>query len=301
MPLGETARKYAEVVFEKKIQDLSREYDWEASKLKATIVNQGGLQKHLTSLQISMPARQVKARADALQAAYEKDHDVLDADALEEIMSELEELAQTTTRAFVSLRQGEADAKAQRTGTVDLDLSPKLRELSGSKDKRMHDTLSEIRSSLQAKVYEGQLNSQPAQKRKSPTVRSANEWHTEIENVSRQLFNDGHYREAVLNSYIRVIEAVKQKSEIADDGDGLMGRAFGCEIGRLPRVQFNPCQTQADIDEQRGIMFLFKGIVGMRNSKAHAIRLFNDEQRAREYLALSSLLMRLLDIATVNP
>lgn len=128
-----------------------------------------------------------------------------------------------------------------------------------------------------------------------------NGWHPEIEKVSRKLFDDTHYREAVLNSYIRVIEAVKQKSGIQDDGDGLMGRAFGCEVGRLPKVQFNQCQTQADIDEQKGIMFLFKGIVGMRNFKAHTVRLFDDEQRSREYLALSSLLMRLLDLSTVNP
>jgi uncharacterized protein (TIGR02391 family) len=127
------------------------------------------------------------------------------------------------------------------------------------------------------------------------------EWHPEIENVSRELFHDSHYREAVLNSYIRVIEAVKQKSGIQDDGEGLMGRAFGCELGRLPKVQFNSCQTQADIDEQKGIMFLFKGVVGMRNFKAHTVRLFDDEPRAREYLGLSSLLMRLLDIARVNP
>jgi hypothetical protein len=55
------------------------------------------------------------------------------------------------------------------------------------------------------------------------------------------------------------------------------------------------------MDEQKGIMFLFKGIVGMRNLKAHTIKLFDDEQRAREYLGLSSLLMRLLDDASVNP
>ena len=46
-------------------------------------------------------------------------------------------------------------------------------------------------------------------------------------------------------------------------------------------------------------MFVFKGIVG--NSKAHSNRLFNDPHRAHEYLALASVLMRVLEIATVNP
>jgi uncharacterized protein (TIGR02391 family) len=130
--------------------------------------------------------------------------------------------------------------------------------------------------------------------------KNSSEWHHEIEKVSRELFRGGHYREAVLNSYIRVIEAVRLKSGIQEDGDSLMGHAFGCEVGRPPKVQFNPCQTQADIDEQKGIMFLFKGVVGMRNFKAHTVRLLDDELRAGEYLGLSSLLMRLLDLATVN-
>ena len=47
-------------------------------------------------------------------------------------------------------------------------------------------------------------------------------------------------------------------------------------------------------------MFLYKGIVGLRNSKAHSNRLFNDPHRAHEYLALASLLMRLLEMAAVN-
>jgi hypothetical protein len=35
--------------------------------------------------------------------------------------------------------------------------------------------------------------------------------------------------------------------------------------------------------------------------KAHTTRLFDDKQRSLEYLSLSSLLMRLLDLSTVNP
>jgi len=65
-------------------------------------------------------------------------------------------------------------------------------------------------------------------------------------------------------------------------------------------IQFNSLQTESERDEQKGLMFLYKGIVGLRNSKAHSNRLFNDPSRAHEYLALASLLMRLLEIATVN-
>jgi uncharacterized protein (TIGR02391 family) len=74
-----------------------------------------------------------------------------------------------------------------------------------------------------------------------------------------------------------------------------MNHAFGCD-GRPPTIPFNTLSTDAERDEQKGFMFLFKGIVGLRNSKAHSNRLFNDPRRAHEYLALASLLMRILDL-----
>lgn len=43
-----------------------------------------------------------------------------------------------------------------------------------------------------------------------------------------------------------------------------MNRALGCE-NQAPVVMFNDLHTEAERDEQRGIMFLFKGIVGLRN------------------------------------
>jgi uncharacterized protein (TIGR02391 family) len=75
-----------------------------------------------------------------------------------------------------------------------------------------------------------------------------------------------------------------------------MNHAFGCD-GRLPIVAFNSSTTDSERDEQKGIMYLFKGIVGLRNAKAHSNVLFEDPSRAHEYLALASLLMRLLEIA----
>jgi type I restriction-modification system DNA methylase subunit len=59
--------------------------------------------------------------------------------------------------------------------------------------------------------------------------------------------------------------------------------------------------ADAERDEQKGFMFLFKRIVSLKNSKAHSNRLFNDPYRAHDYLALASLLMRLLEIASSNP
>jgi hypothetical protein len=40
-------------------------------------------------------------------------------------------------------------------------------------------------------------------------------------------------------------------------------------------------------------------MVGLRNSKAHSNRLFDDADRGYEYLALASVLMRILEIAKI--
>jgi uncharacterized protein (TIGR02391 family) len=122
------------------------------------------------------------------------------------------------------------------------------------------------------------------------------QFHPEIERVSGDLFRDGHYKQAALEAYIRVIDDVKQRSGLALDGDSLMNQAFGC-TNRVPVLRFNSLSTDPERDEQNGFMFIFKGIVGLRNSKAHSNRLFNDPLRAHEYLAMASVLMRLLEIA----
>jgi uncharacterized protein (TIGR02391 family) len=123
-------------------------------------------------------------------------------------------------------------------------------------------------------------------------------FHAEIERVSGPLFRDGHFKQAALEAYIRVIDEVKTRSNLALDGDQLMNQAFSFDNGRTPILKFNTFASDAEKDEQRGFMFLFKGIVGQRNFKAHSKQLFNDPFRAHEYLAMASLLMRMLDTAT---
>lgn len=122
------------------------------------------------------------------------------------------------------------------------------------------------------------------------------QFHPEIERVSGDLFRDGHYKHAALEAYIRVIDEVKHRSGLALDGDNLMNQVFGC-TNRTPVLRFSSLSTDAERDEQNGFMFVFKGIVGLRNSKAHSNRLFDDPMRAHEYLAMASVLMRLLEIA----
>ena len=122
--------------------------------------------------------------------------------------------------------------------------------------------------------------------------------HLKIKNVSLKLFEDKHFAQSVEEAFKCVIKEVKTivATETSEDldGDRLMNRAFGFEK-QNPIIKFNLFQTPEDKDEQKGIMYLFKGIVGIRNKKAHTNVLLDDPNRAIEYLCLSSLLMRLLD------
>jgi uncharacterized protein (TIGR02391 family) len=123
-------------------------------------------------------------------------------------------------------------------------------------------------------------------------------FHEEIEKVSNELFKNEHYAQAVEEAFKRVIKEVKRivKEVVGEeiDGDRLMNRAFGIE-NQKPVILFNKLKTSAEKDEQKGMMFLFKGIVCIRNRKAHDNVLLGNPERAVEYLALASLLMRLLD------
>jgi uncharacterized protein (TIGR02391 family) len=122
--------------------------------------------------------------------------------------------------------------------------------------------------------------------------------HPKILKVSKKLFRDEHYPQAVEEAFKKVIKEVKQivknKTGRELDGDSLMNHAFGCDT-QTPIIKFNSLQTREEKDEQRGIMYLFKGIVGIRNRKAHDNVNLSNPYRAFEYLALASLLMRLLD------
>ena len=130
-------------------------------------------------------------------------------------------------------------------------------------------------------------------------------FHPEIERVSGDLFREGNFRQAVLDAFIHLISVVKRRAALINrqgvlyDGDDLMNRAFSPD-GQTPPVQFNSLLSTEERDEQRGIWNLFKGVVFLRNFKAHIVADFNDPHRAHEYLALASLLMRLLDSATFD-
>ena len=73
-----------------------------------------------------------------------------------------------------------------------------------------------------------------------------------------------------------------------------MVKVFGCE-NQVPIIKFNNLSNLEEKDEQKGIMYLYKGIVGIRNRKTHDNVTLEDSNRAIEYLTLASLLINLFE------
>lgn len=127
------------------------------------------------------------------------------------------------------------------------------------------------------------------------------ELHPKIAASASAAFKAKLYKESIQNALVEVIHEVKVKSGHPQDvngreldGDKLMQYVFGCD-NQQPIIQFNSLANSLDQAEQRGLMNLFKGIVGVRDRKAHLNFIQKDPKKAFEYLVLASLLLRLVD------
>lgn len=126
--------------------------------------------------------------------------------------------------------------------------------------------------------------------------------HPRIKEVAFSQFENDDFKGAILNAFIEVVDQVKVKTKNPKDargrdldGDDLMNQTFGCDGEQIPKIKFNSLRTGIDRAEQRGLMYLFKGVVGIRDRKAHLNFIQNDPLKTIEYLGLASLLLRLLD------
>jgi len=117
--------------------------------------------------------------------------------------------------------------------------------------------------------------------------------HPRVIEVSKSLFETGHYAQAIFEAFKVVNIFVKEKTGLALDGKDLMARVFREEN---PIIKLNKLKTRSEKDEQEGFKFLFMGaMVGIRNPKAHDSVTQIDPYRTVEYLGLASLLMRRIE------
>lgn len=118
--------------------------------------------------------------------------------------------------------------------------------------------------------------------------------HPRVVEVSRKLYVDEHYAQAIEEAYKAVIEFVKEKAalylDIKVDGTKLMGDVFQVDN---PMIKLNKLLNQTDRSEQEGFKFLFMGAtLGIRNRKAHGNVIMTDPYRTLEYLGFASMLMK---------
>jgi uncharacterized protein (TIGR02391 family) len=120
-------------------------------------------------------------------------------------------------------------------------------------------------------------------------------FHPLVIKHASKLLADGHHRQAILDTYIALVDQVKSLAGRYDlDGTPLMNTVFSPKTPKL--------SLSTDADEQLGFMWLFAGaVMGVRNPKAHAVTPHPDKQTTLEWLGFASVLFRVLDGATKNP
>jgi len=118
--------------------------------------------------------------------------------------------------------------------------------------------------------------------------------HPKVVNASERLLQDGHFAPAIFEAFKALEEYVKEKSEVRDEiGKKLMAKVFSEDS---PILQVKPSKPNTLEEEQEGFKFIFMGtMLAIRNPKAHYAIEQSDREKALEYLALASLLFRVVD------
>ena len=116
--------------------------------------------------------------------------------------------------------------------------------------------------------------------------------HPAISRVSKEIFDNGHYREATLNAFIRIEERVKEKCSVEGIGFRLMMNVFNEEN---PQIALNELSDDSEMSEQKGYRHMFAGAMsGIRNPRAHST-LHDTMNECLDHLSIASALMRKID------
>lgn len=113
--------------------------------------------------------------------------------------------------------------------------------------------------------------------------------HPKVAAVAGQLVTDGHYRQAVLDTFIVLIGEVRARAKAPAGLEGvpLMQTVFSEKA---------PMLSLGDKDAQLGHMWLYSGaVMAFRNVFSHSSATITDPNKALEILAFGSYLFRMLD------
>lgn len=119
--------------------------------------------------------------------------------------------------------------------------------------------------------------------------------HPAVSEQSLKLFENGHLREAVLNSIMTVFHLIQVKTGLEEDGEALVGKALSLENPYLILTELN---SESGRNDQKGFMRILQGSYqGIRNPKAHRLTHNLTKTNAAQYLVFASLLARRIDEA----
>jgi uncharacterized protein (TIGR02391 family) len=125
--------------------------------------------------------------------------------------------------------------------------------------------------------------------------------HSDILDFCRAELIADNYFHAVQEAVKSVVEKIRKRTGLIDDGNILFDRAFG---GETPILTINAFKSMSELSEQKGFINLLKGTYGtFRNPTAHAPRKDWDMKKedAEDLLSLLSFIHRRIDKATMPP
>lgn len=125
--------------------------------------------------------------------------------------------------------------------------------------------------------------------------------HPDVLEFCRAELIADNYFHAVQEAVKSVVEKLRNRTGLIDDGNVLFDHVFG---GDIPMLIINGFQTMSEKSEQKGFVNLLKGTYGtFRNPTAHAPRKDWEMKKedAEDLLSLLSFIHRRIDKATMPP
>lgn len=125
--------------------------------------------------------------------------------------------------------------------------------------------------------------------------------HPDVLKFCREELLADDYFHTVLEAVKSVMDKLRDKTGLTDDGNTLVDRALA---GNPPILAINTLQSDSEKSEQKGFANLVRGTIGMfRNPTAHAPRIHwsMTKDDAEDLLSLVSLIHRRLDASNMPP
>jgi uncharacterized protein (TIGR02391 family) len=120
--------------------------------------------------------------------------------------------------------------------------------------------------------------------------------HPEIDNITRKLFDDGHYSQATFEAFKFLDKEVQKISRLSASGWKLMMAAFNEDA---PKIKLTKLSNTSEKDEQEGYKFIFSGAVrAIRNPRGHEFGIHETPDQCLDHVSLASLLLRRLNATT---